>query len=226
MDAEFWLQRWRDGATGFHLDRVSPLLEKYWYTLGLPKDARVLVPLCGKSLDMVWLAAQGHRVLGVELAPLAVEQFFDEHRLDPTEHESAVGRRYVAGQIEILCADIFELDAATLASCSGAYDRGALVALPPDMRRRYAAQVYGNLAPDYRGLLLTLEYDQSRMDGPPFSVSEDEIRQLYAGHTEASELDRMDILDKEPKFAQRGLERLASVTWRLEGRSPQLLTNH
>lgn len=218
MTPDFWLKRWREGATGFHMNRVTPLLPKYWPSLGLSASARVLVPLCGKSLDMTWLAAQGHPVLGVELSPLAVEQFFDEQQLSPAEHDSPMGRHYVAEGIEIICGDIFDVDEATLASCSAVYDRAALVALPPDMRGRYVRHVYGGLAPGYRGLLLTLEYEQALMEGPPFSVAADEVQALYAGHARAQEADRLDIIDKEPKFASRGLRRLDSVTWRLEGR--------
>lgn len=222
MDAEFWLERWQAGATGFHMTRVTPLLTKHWASLALPPSARVLVPLCGKSLDMMWLAAQGHQVLGVELAPLAVEQFFSEQGLRPSEHQSSLGRHYIAGQIEIIQGDIFDLDTATLASCSGVYDRGALVALPPAMRERYAAHVYGSLAPAYRGVLLTLDYDQSAMEGPPFSVPEKEVRTLFSPHTQVSMLDHMDIIDKEPKFAARGLQALESVAWRLDGQRKSL----
>lgn len=215
MEPDFWLKRWQDGATGFHLNRVTPLLEKYWPELPLASDARVLVPLCGKSLDMVWLAAQGHSVLGVELAPLAVTQFFAEQGLQATQHDSPLGRHYVAGNIEIICGDIFNVDANTLASCQGVYDRGALVALPPNMRADYIQHVYGQLAADYRGLLLTLEYDQDAMPGPPFSVPAAEVQTQFAPHSLAHELARMDILDKEPKFAERGLEALQSVAWQV-----------
>lgn len=218
MDAEFWLKRWQEGATGFHMTRVTPLLAKYWPALGVPKGARVLVPLCGKSLDMVWLASQGHEVLGVELSPLAVEQFFQEQNLKAKVHESPLGTHYVAGEIEIICGDIFDLDQSILGQCQGVYDRGALVALPASMRSDYAGHVYGQLAEGYLGLLLTLEYDQALMEGPPFSVSAEEIHALFSPHSEASTLARMDILDKEAKFADRGLKALDSVTWRLEGR--------
>ena len=217
MDAEFWLKRWREGATGFHMDRVSPLLMKYWASLGLPQASRVLVPLCGKSLDMVWLASQGHRVLGVELAPMAVEQFFHEQNLTPVESESALGKHYIAGEIEIICGDIFQLDSATLAGCTGVYDRGALVALPPEMRSRYVEHVYGGLAAGYRGMLLTLEYDIALMDGPPFSIPSNEVGALFSGHTQPRELNRMDIIEHELKFAERGLDTLNSVVWRLDG---------
>lgn len=215
MDVDFWLERWRDGRTHFHQNRVTPLLQKYWPSLLLPSDSRVLVPLCGKSLDMIWLAEQGHQVLGIELSPLATDQFFTEHNLQPNIHDSALGRHYIAGNIEIICGDIFKLDAATLAQCTGIYDRAALVALPRAMRGPYVQHVYAQLSPQYRGLLLTLDYPQDDMDGPPFSVGEDEILCLYDGHTDATTIDRRDILDKEPKFVERGLTRLDTVVYQL-----------
>jgi len=219
MDAEFWLARWQEGRTRFHQERVTPLLPKFWPLLNLPAGSRVLVPLCGKSLDMVWLAEQGYRVLGVELSPLAVERFFEENSLRANVHESSVGRHYTAGAIEILCGDIFDLDASTLKSCCGAYDRAALVALPPEMRARYVQHVYGQLADDYAGLLITLDYDPSQMDGPPFSVPDDAVQTLYAEHSLAALIAQRDILSKEPKFIERGLTRLDTLVYRLARRS-------
>ncbi|MDQ8031255.1 MAG: thiopurine S-methyltransferase [Bordetella sp.] len=217
MDAEFWLERWRDGQTHFHQNRVTPLLQKYWPTLEVAPGSRVLVPLAGKSLDMVWLASQGLQVLGVELARQAVEQFFDENALTPTRRETPAGTVYTAGSVELLCGDIFGMDAALLGSCAAVYDRAALVALPIEMRARYVKHVYGQLAPDYRGVLITLEYDQHRMDGPPFSVGDAEVQSLYRGHSRATLIDRRDIIEKEPKFKQRGLERLDTLVYRLDG---------
>lgn len=218
MEADFWIERWREGSTQFHQERVTPLLQKYWPLTGLAPGSRVLVPLCGKTLDMVWLAEIGMRVLGVELAEQAVEQFFDEQSLKAEVHQSAAGRHYVAGNIEIICGDIFRLDAHTLRSCVGVYDRAALVALPPAMRADYVRHVYGQLAPDYQGLLITLDYDQTQMAGPPFAVLDDEVQALYADHSEAEIISRRDILAKEPKFAQRGLTALDTVVYRLQGR--------
>src|SRR5690606_23452572 len=190
MDAEFWLQRWREGRTNFHQARVTPPLEKFWRLLELPPGSRVLVPLAGKTLDMLWLARQGLRVLGVELSPLAVEQFFAENGLQPAVRDSAQGRHYAAGDIELICGDIFDLDDATLAGCTGVYDRAALVALPADMRARYVDRVYGRLPGGYRGLLVSLDYPQDQMAGPPFSVDDDEVRRLYADHTEVELVSR------------------------------------
>lgn len=220
MEADFWLERWRDGQTHFHLSKVTPLLQKYWPALALDAGCRVLVPLCGKSLDMLWIADQGHDVLGIELSPLAVDQFFSENDLQPSKHTSPLGTHYVAGKIEIICGDIFKMDAATLASCTGVYDRAALIALPRPMRERYVAEVYARLPQEYRGLLITLDYPQAQMDGPPFSVGEADVRGLFEEHSDVDVLDRRGILDKEPKFAERGLTQLDTVVYRLGGRSP------
>ena len=217
MDAEFWLERWRDGRTHFHQTRVTPPLTKYWPTLELPAHSKVLVPLCGKTLDMLWLAEQGHQVLGAELSSLAVEQFYEENGLTPTIREADGGRYYAAGQIEIYCGDIFDMPPEVLGSCTGVFDRAALVALPQSMRAQYAATIYGRLAPDYRGLLITLDYEQSQMEGPPFSVSADEVQRLYSAHSMATLIDRRDILDKEPKFKTRGVAQLDSFVFRLQG---------
>lgn len=216
MNTEFWLQRWQEGQIGFHQNRVMPLLQKYWPSLALPTDSQVLVPLAGKSLDIIWLASQGHRVLAVELSALAVKQFFMENQLTPTSHDSPLGRHHIAGNIEVICGDIFGLDAATLARCTGFYDRAALIALPPDTRQRYAKHVYGGLPAHCRGLLLTVDYPQHEMDGPPFAVDGAEVNTLYAEHWAIQTLDERDILANEPKFAERGLTRMCTRVYRLE----------
>lgn len=177
-----------------------------------------MVPLCGKSRDMVWLAEQGFRVVGVELSQLAVEQFFVENELHPTIHQTEHARHYVTERIEIICGDIFNVAAATLAACTGVYDRGALVALPPAMRKAYVQHVYARLSERYQGILITLDYAQEHMDGPPFSVPDNEVQTLYTPHADALVIDRRDILDKEPKFAERGLSALETVVYRLKGK--------
>ncbi|TAL87838.1 MAG: thiopurine S-methyltransferase [Candidimonas sp.] len=220
MEADFWLQRWREGQTRFHQGRVMPLLQKYWPGLSLPANSRVLVPLAGKSLDIIWLAEQGHHVLAVELSALAIEQFFTENNLHPSSRDTPLGRHFVAGRIEVICGDIFALDAATLADCAGFYDRAALIALPPAMRQRYVRHVYGQLSQHCRGLLISLDYPQTQMEGPPFAVLEPEIEALYAGQWEVQTLDQRDVLATEPKFAERGLTHLRTVVYRLDRRPP------
>ena len=180
MQPDFWHQRWRDKQIGFHQDTPTPLLLKHWLSLQLPSGSRVFVPLAGKSLDMAWFAAQGHRVLGVELSQIAVEEFFAEHGLEPETSQSRYGRHYRAGRIELICGDAFGLDEAVLADCSAVFDRAALIALPLPTRERYVAELYARLPADCRGLLITLEYPQHEKAGPPFRVDEDEVRRSTA----------------------------------------------
>ncbi len=215
MKAVFWQERWRECRIGFHQDTVTPLLEQHWDTLDLPHGSRVFVPLAGKSLDMLWLAARGHRVLGVELSQLAVEQFFAENGLDATIHQSIYGMHYTTGEIELICGDAFALDADALADCAGVFDRAALIALPPELRVPYARELYARLSSGCRGLLVTLEYPQQQKAGPPFSVDEDEVRALYGGDWQINVLERLDILAAQPGFVAEGVSSLDTVAYRL-----------
>lgn len=215
MDAAFWHQRWQEGRIGFHREQVLPLLEKHWPSLELPPGSRVFVPLCGKSLDMAWLAARGHRVLGVELSPIAVAQFFEENGLSPDTRESALGTHYTAGAIEIIRGDAFALDAAALADCTAVYDRAALIALPQPMRDRYVGELHARLPAGCRELLVTLEYPRHEKSGPPFTVDADEVQRLYTRDCAIECLERRDILDSQPGFAAEGVTALHTAVWRL-----------
>ena len=216
MDAEFWMQRWQEGQIGFHRTEVMPLLETHWASLQLPPGSRVLVPLAGKSLDMHWLAAQGYRVLGVELSPLAVQQFFAEAGLQPVRHHSHYGEHFVAGPVEIILGDAFGLDAALLSDVAGVYDRAALIALPPALRQHYLDTVYAGLPDGCEGLLITLEYPQQEKAGPPFSVDSDEVGNLFDAHWHTSLIERRDILGQEPRFRAEGVSALSTAVYRLQ----------
>lgn len=218
MDPAFWHQRWADNQIGFHQDKPTPLLLKHWHAVGAAPGARVFVPLAGKSLDLAWFAAQGHDVLGVELSQRAVEQFFDEQGLVPVIAESRYGRHYAAGGIELICGDAFALDAEALAGCAAVFDRAALIALPPDLRERYARTLYASLPRGCRGLLITLEYPAHEKAGPPFSVTADEVRTLYGADWDLILLERRDILAQQPGFQAEGVTDLHTSAWRMERR--------
>ena len=215
MEPDYWLQRWNEGRTGFHRDDVMPLLQRHWPALELPAGAPVFVPLAGKTLDMHWLAARGHPVLGAELSALAVQAFFAEAGLEPEREQDADGVHHRSGRIDLVLGDVFALSAATLGAMQGVYDRGALIALPPAMRGRYAAEVYGRLPGGCRGLLITLEYPPSQKQGPPFTVPEDEVRALFAGW-DVQLLERRDILAQEPGFVADGVTALSTAAYRLQ----------
>ncbi len=208
---DFWLDRWQRGEIGFHEAKVNDQLMKFWPQLELTNLSKVLVPLCGKSLDMMWLSSQGVDVVGVELSQLAVDTFFQEQSIEPKITEHAGMQIYTGSGITIICGDFFDLPSEQLDGVTAVYDRAALIALPPDVRRRYAKALSDWLPEDSKMLLLTVEYDMNEMQGPPFSVPDAEIEGLYGEHFDITlELEDEQMLDRLPRFRERGL------TWMTE----------
>jgi len=218
MQPEFWHKKWETNQIGFHQPEVNPYLQRHWADLAIAAQARVLVPLCGKSLDLLWLAGQGHQVLGVELSEKAVEDFFREQALQPQISEEGGFRIYRAGSIELWCGDFFALSASDVADCTALYDRAALIALPPPMRERYATHLLEILPAGLRGLLITLDYDQAQMSGPPFAVTDAEVQRLFGNDWAVQALEEQDVLSESGKFLQAGVTRLQERVYRLAGR--------
>ena len=216
MEHAFWLERWEQNQIGFHQGEINHCLVRYWPSLGLKTGGRVLVPLCGKSRDMFWLLEQGFAVTGVEISSLAVEAFFAENRLTPVISREPRCVRWKTATLEILCGDFFELERGDIGICQGVYDRAALIALPPAMRARYVNHLSNLLEQQVRGLLLTMDYNQSEMEGPPFSVSDEEVLRLFADTCTVQQLSRTDILHSQPRFLERGLTRLSEQAWRMD----------
>ena len=215
MDAEFWHQRWRENQIGFHQEKVNSRLRKFWPGLGLPRGATVFVPLCGKSLDMLWLRGTGHRVLGVEISSDACAGFFRENGI---AFERMVGdrfTRFVSDGIELFAGDFFALTAEDLDGVAAVYDRAALVALPTAMRSEYVTRLAGLLPGETPVLLISMSYDQTRMQGPPFSVDDDEVRRLYGGTFEITCIGQSSGPEIVGNLRQRGLQTLDEKVYRL-----------
>lgn len=215
MQAEFWHSRWKNNQIGFHQSQVNAYLQQYWPALGVATGERVLVPLCGKSLDMLWLAGQGLQVLGVELSERAVEDFFNEHQLQPQVTQEGAFKVFRCEDVEIRCGDFFALTAADVGGCSALYDRAAVIALPEAMRKRYVAHLQAILPASAKGLLITLDYDQAQIDGPPFAVTDEEVQTLFVAW-QPLELAAHDVLDDSPKFQQAGASHLLERVYRLQ----------
>lgn len=208
MDPEFWHERWRQGQIGFHLPRVHPRLQRCWPRLGAEPGCRVFVPLCGKSRDMDWLARQGHTVVGVELSESAGRAFFSEHGRPAERRAEGALTALEDNEVRVLVGDFFDLAAADLADVGAVYDRAALIALPPELRRRYVAHMKRILPRALPTLVIGFDYDQRRMDGPPFSVPVAELRELYSESHEIELVEEAEILEHEPRFRERGLSAL------------------
>jgi thiopurine S-methyltransferase len=193
MDPNYWHNRWeRSDTQAFHEKDGNPLFIKHFGALSLPKGARVFVPLCGKTGDIHILLRNGHRVAGAELSPIAVGQLFADLGVKPNITAFGPLQRYQAENIDIFLGDLFDLTRETLGPVDAVYDRAALVALPDAMRRRYAAHLMeiSNKAPQ---LLIVFDYDQSRMEGPPFSISDREVKELYGGSYGITFVEGVDV---------------------------------
>lgn len=217
MDNSFWIDRWSKREIGFHQRRVNAYLQQHWPSLRLARNVPVFVPLCGKTLDMHWLHEQGHPVIGVEVAREAVVDFFSEWGVQPKVVHAGAFERWHARDIELWCGDFFDLSASDLAGVGAAFDRAALIALPLETRTAYARKLQEILPAASQILLVSADYPQHEMSGPPFAVSDAEVRSLFGG-AEIGLLEEIDVTDlpDNRRFRERGLTRLVERVYRIE----------
>ncbi|HEY6641809.1 thiopurine S-methyltransferase [Povalibacter sp.] len=216
MKTDFWIERWQKREIGFHQRSINPYLQHHWPALGLAPGTRVFVPLCGKSLDMHWLHDQGHSVIGVEVAREAVADFFKEWGVQPRIAQAGAFERWQFGHIELWCGDFFDLSAADLGDVGAVFDRAALIALPETLRQAYAKKLREILPASSPVLLVTADYAQHEMPGPPFAVSDAEVRTLFDG-SRIELLEENDVTDvpDNQRFRERGLSRLVERVYRV-----------
>ncbi|WP_043530385.1 thiopurine S-methyltransferase [Litchfieldella xinjiangensis] len=184
-----WLARWREGRIGFHRDTPHPALSHHWPELGVPAGTKVLVPLCGKSLDMRWLAERGHPVLGLELSLEAIEQFTAEGGGEVLRFRQGDFEVWRQGSIELWGGDFFHFHIEQAAEIGAFYDRAALIALPEATRQRYAFHLAQLIPPGARGLLISLVRAPGDDRGPPYSVDAREVIRLLGPNFELTHLE-------------------------------------
>ncbi|WLQ11914.1 thiopurine S-methyltransferase [Hahella aquimaris] len=212
MDANFWREVWAENNIAFHQSEANPMLVAHFNELNLANGSRVFVPLCGKTLDISWLISRGHHVVGCELSEMAIEQFFAEQGVTPQITESTSGKRYSTENLDIYVGDFFDLTVEELGHIDAIYDRAALVALPKPMRDRYAKHLMTltNNAPQ---LMICYQYDQTKMGGPPFSISAEEVKQHYADNYALTVLATVEV-----DGGLRELNEVTETVWLLERR--------
>lgn len=215
MKQDFWLARWENGQTGFHQPEGQPLLREHWGQLHLLPASRVLVPLCGKSPDMYWLAEQGHRVTGIELSAIAAREFFEESGLVFRRERVGAFDCFIGERVEIRVGDFFDLPAAELARYEGFYDRAALIALPDDMRRAYVTHLMTGLRRGASGLLITFGYDPALMSGPPFNVDDEDVGELYGRYSHVDLLAERRGPPDSAHLRAKGLTRVRDGIYRI-----------
>ena len=211
-----WHEFWTRDRQGFHEGRVNRYLQRHFSDFGLETGDAVFVPLCGKAVDLHWLAQQGHPVIGVELSAVAIESFFADSELPYERSEEGAFTVYRSINITLYQGDYMRLEPRHLESCRLVYDRASLVAIESFNRPSYARHMQA-IVPDATPMLLvTLEYDQRKMDGPPFSVPLDEVKSLYAPGYQVQQLEAVEQIDERPKWREIGLESLVERALRLE----------
>ena len=194
LDEQYWNRRWEERRIGFHQDEINPYLLKFWPTMKVPQEARVLVPLCGKSRDMCWLAEQGHRVTGVEFSQQAVKEYFDARGETPMVSQNNAHMCFSCeGRIDVQVGDFLTYQPNHLFDAF--YDRAALVAMSPDMRERYIKQLMKMMKPQSQGLLVSLEILDESHQGPPFSVQQDIVEKLLSKHGSIEVLDQVFLTE-------------------------------
>lgn len=216
MDYEFWQTRWDNDQIGFHQNDVNSHLRDYWHRY-VSQDARVLVPLCGKSLDLLWLSQQGHEVIGVEFSEKAIVDFFKENALNASQRDIHGLMAWRYQNLTLYHADFFQVTRKHLGTIDAVYDRAALIALPAQTRADYSQHVLG-LTDHAPQMLITLEYDQAEMDGPPFAVNTEEVERHYQTQYDIRILEQIDALAAAPHLAEKGLSALTETLYWLSPR--------
>lgn len=214
-----WHERWEKGKLGFHQSRYNTRLEKYWLELGVDKDGAVLVPLCGKSLDMLWLHQQGHQVVGVELSEIAARAFFSENQLTYEQRQCGNLQEFTgigaAAGIRLLVGDYFALSMAETGPLSGFYDRASLIALPSELRQPYIDKLATLVQKNATGLLITVIYDPTKMSGPPFSVPDSEVQTGFSGQFTLSHLEQSSGPERLGSLSEQGLQTMEEIVYRV-----------
>jgi thiopurine S-methyltransferase len=217
VDNQHWLDRWKENRIGFHETAVNRHLKNHLAQFTLPAAASVFLPLCGKAQDIAWLAQQGYQVIGIELSQLAIEAFFAENSLEFELFDTDRFAIYKSANISLLQGDFFDLRGEDLGACQLIYDRAALIAMESPDRPRYLEHMLSIVPSLSKMLLITLEYKQTEMRGPPFSVPTDEVYQYYAEAFSIKLLERNDIIDESPRWRKVGLTALIESVFRLDG---------
>ena len=207
MEPNFWLDKWQKQEIGFHQEQVNPHLRANFSLLNLSTASHILVPLCGKSLDLVWLVEQGYKVTGVELSPLAVSSFFQESQWEYEQFQQDNLSRYISrdGQLTIIQGDFLQLDSSAIDPIDAVYDRAAMIALPPQLRKNYFNKVKELLSRKGQALVITIEYPLDGVDGPPFSVSQREIETYFSSDFRVKLLTQTAPTNLPSRFEEAGI---------------------
>ena len=211
-----WLEFWENNEINWHSDVVTQELEEYLGLLKLEPGDKVFFPLCGKSLDMIYILNQGFSIIGVELSEIGIKQFFHENELDFTTTSVGEFDLYSANNIEIYCGDFFSLTSKYLCDVKAVFDRKSLIALDRNLRQKYVKHLNDIISLGVRMLLITLHYPQHQMSGPPFSVDKSEVESLFSVAFKYQELKSFEDIENGSKLAHAGIDYIENAAYCLQ----------
>ncbi|KAM3597114.1 uncharacterized protein V6R79_026306 [Siganus canaliculatus] len=200
MALEEWEGRWEEGRIGFHQDQVHKMLElNIDKVLAGRTGVRFFFPLCGKAVDMKWLADMGHSVVGVEISEKGIKQFFEGNNMTYTEEPvpaipGAKVFKSTEKNISLYQCDLYSFSSSVEGQFGAIWDRGSLVAINPEDREKYAALILSVMAKDCRYLLDTLLYNPERYPGPPFFVPDEQVQSLFGTSCDIEVLQSVDAM--------------------------------
>ncbi len=210
-----WLKFWENNETNWHGDKITQELVEYFELFELEPRDKVFVPLCGKSLDMLYIMNQGFSVVGVEISEIGVRQFFSENNLAYKITKVDDFDLYSTENLEIYCGDFFALTSKHLNNVKSVFDRKSLIALEPEVRQKYVKHLNDIISLGARILLVTLQYPQYQMSGPPFSVDKSEVESLFSMAFESQELRSFNDIENESKLTRAGVNYINNAAYYL-----------
>ena len=210
QDMEFWHNRWHTQQIGWHRAVYNDMLLKHWPTINAAENSKVMVPLCGKSLDMLWLAEQGYSVVGLEMVEKAIQDFFAENDLEYTSKITENHTEYSSQNITIYQGNVLDIVSGKI-DADAWYDRAAMIAIDPSTRQSYVEQLRSQTKPGAVGLLITFAYPQEQMAGPPFALYDEHVFDLFHDGFTVECLETVRLEDEK----DRGLSEIHSSVFKI-----------
>lgn len=195
MEHKFWHKKWEKNEIGFHLDSYNPILTKHWidFKSNFSKLGSVLIPLCGKSKDILFFSDMGLKVTGVELSEDAIIAFFKENNLAYNVSIVNNSKLYscLEKDIQIFNCDILTLSHKDLGKVEMIYDRASIVALPQKIRTDYVKWIHEIKNNETKVFMNVFEFDAP--NGPPFSITLSDIKNYFSDSFTVTLIESIDI---------------------------------
>lgn len=218
MTQELWREKWRSNDIAFHQERINPLLKAHLPRVKLNPGDRILVPLCGKSLDMGWLNQCHYRVMGVELSSVAIADYFDELGVKPQRQMQGNFTRWWHKHIQIWCGNIFDLNLLDVDRIKLIYDSAALTAFDADERQTYVDHFAKILPMRTQIMLMTTETADVQYTDSVARI-DSEVKNLYQADYRIELLHGQDSLKIDPEFPQLPARMLEEKIYLMHNRS-------